>query len=373
MFNKLVNAIKQPFQKTRLNQVILFVTSKCNMRCRNCFYWRNLNKTSDLSFDELQQISSNLPQFNFLLISGGEPFLRENLVEIISLFRRNNKISAVGIPTNGYFMEKIITETEKIITENKRISTEGFSVYLYFSLDGLAPFHDSARGVVGTFEKCLESIKKANQLKKKYSNLEININTVISGENLDEIEKLINFVTSQGSNFVDGHYFELVRGSPKDPAVKNIDKEKLKKLYEKVILPYQEKIYQGRRRTRFLSRILAKFAVANLAYQYSCQYQNFVLGRAWDMPCMAGKSIVVIDSNGDLRLCELRLPISNLRKLNYDLQKFFVSKEAKEEIAKIKKEECSCTHCCFITESMYKSPKIVFWKLPIFFLRNLIK
>lgn len=369
MLKRLVNALKKPFQKTRLNQVILFVTSKCNLSCKNCFYWRNLNKTNDLTFDEFQQVSSNLPPFNFLLISGGEPFLRRDLAEIIGLFRRNNKISAVGIPTNGYFTERIITETKKIITEGG----PGFSVYLYFSLDGLADFHDKARGAVGTFEKCLESIKKVNNLKKNYSNLEVNINTVISAGNFEEIKKLIDFIALQGENFIDGHYFELVRGSPKDPRVKNVDKVELKKLYQKIILPYQEKIYQGRGKTRFLSRVLAKFAVANLAYQYNSQYQNFVSGKPWDMPCMAGKSIFVIDSNGDLRLCELRPPISNVREINYDLQKFLVSKEVLVEVAKIEKEKCFCTHCCFIAESMSQSPKVIFWKLPIFLLRNLIK
>lgn len=366
MFKRLIKALVRPLTPIELNQVIFFVTSKCNLRCQNCFYWRNLNKKTDLSFEEIKKVSDHLPNFGVLLVSGGEPFLREDLAEIVSLFRRKNKISFVGIPTNGTFTEKIVTQSRKILENNPQLSMN-----IYFSIDGLAKFHDQSRDRKGTLKKALASIKKINQLKEGYPNLTVSINTVISAKNLKEIPKLISFVASQEKNFIDGHYFELVRGDPRDASVKNISPKELKQLYEKHIFPHQKRIYQARKGNGRFLPLLARLAVINLLFQYMTQYRNYALGQPWPMPCLAGKGAIVIDADGSLRLCELTKPVTNLKKERYRVKKYLASRRAQREIAKIAKEKCFCTHGCFITESMYKSPRVVFIDLPLLFLKNL--
>lgn len=368
MLKKFINGLKRPLTKTHLNQFIFFVTSKCNLKCEHCFNWRQLNSHDDLNFSEIQKISQNLPPFNLLLLSGGEPFLRKNLPQIIRLFFTNNKISFVGIPTNGTLCKTIASQVEKILKISPRLS-----VNLYFSLDGLPFFHNKTRGAANTFEKVLQSITKVNYLKKDYPNLSVNINTVILRSNLKQLKKFTDFIYSQGENFIDGHYFELVRGSPKNPSLKNISPHQLKNLYEKVILPYQEKIFHRQKDSRFLNFFLAKFALANFAFQYKVQYENYIFNKPWKMPCLAGKSIFVIDSNADLRLCELRNPVANLRNAQYNFKNYLLGKKAKKDIAKIDREKCFCTHGCFITESMYKNPKIMFFDLPLLFFKNLKK
>ncbi len=89
-------------------QLIFHVTFRCNARCRFCFNWReiNQNKDKELSLEEIQKISENLPRFPWLLLSGGEPFLRSDLVDLIETFHRNNKVAHVTIPTNGISSKK---------------------------------------------------------------------------------------------------------------------------------------------------------------------------------------------------------------------------------------------------------------------------
>ena len=41
----------------QLNTLILFVTSRCNAKCRTCFYWQELNQSGDLSFEELDTLT----------------------------------------------------------------------------------------------------------------------------------------------------------------------------------------------------------------------------------------------------------------------------------------------------------------------------
>ena len=94
---------KYNFEATPPNEVILFITSLCNFACETCFYSEKLNDTkNDLTFDELEKISSNFKEIRLLLLTGGEPYLRKNFFEIMQMFYNNNKVRRLHLPTNGY-------------------------------------------------------------------------------------------------------------------------------------------------------------------------------------------------------------------------------------------------------------------------------
>ena len=59
--------------------LILFINSICNLTCEHCFYWRNLNRRDDLTFDEIKSLSEELDGIDTLNLSGGEPFLRPGI------------------------------------------------------------------------------------------------------------------------------------------------------------------------------------------------------------------------------------------------------------------------------------------------------
>ena len=103
---KYADYAKAVFRPKQLESVFLFVTSTCNSLCRTCFYWDELNKGQDLTFEQLERVSETAPQFHKLWISGGEPFLRKELAEIIALFYRNNGMRHVNLPTNGLLPEE---------------------------------------------------------------------------------------------------------------------------------------------------------------------------------------------------------------------------------------------------------------------------
>src|SRR5947209_16982523 len=89
------------------NSLFLFVTSRCNSLCRTCFYFDKLNSTDDLTVEQIGRISETAPLFRKLWISGGEPFLRAELAEIVAMFVRRNGVRNVNLPTNGLLPDKI--------------------------------------------------------------------------------------------------------------------------------------------------------------------------------------------------------------------------------------------------------------------------
>src|SRR5215813_11495584 len=215
-------------RKRKLNTIIFFVTSHCNATCETCFYWDELNQKGDLSWDEIVKLSNNTPQFTDLWFSGGEPTLRRELAEIIDLFVRNNGVRYINLPTNGLKPNRIYEVAEHVLLRNPALE-----LHINIALDGLRESHDFMRGVPGNFERALESGRLLRRLKGKFGlRLIVNINTVMTRDNLDEILPLAELVWAE--RIADGHYFNLIRGDAKDPGLKQLEREKLRQVYAKL-------------------------------------------------------------------------------------------------------------------------------------------
>ena len=146
------------FRPKRLESLFLFVTSTCNSLCRTCFYWEELNQGRDLTFAQFATLSRTAPTFHKLWISGGEPFLRKDLAEIIELFYINNGVRHVNLPTNGLLPEKLDAVISRVLARCPELVID-----LNFSLDGPANTHDAIRGVPNNFEKTLATIQMTSR------------------------------------------------------------------------------------------------------------------------------------------------------------------------------------------------------------------
>ncbi len=124
------------------NSLFLFVTSRCNSLCRTCFYFDKLNSLDNLTTAQIERISATAPPFRKLWLSGGEPFLRENLADIVAMFVSRNGVRNINLPTNGLLPDKIFRAVDRMLE-----LCPGVAIDLNFSLDGLANTHDAIRGV----------------------------------------------------------------------------------------------------------------------------------------------------------------------------------------------------------------------------------
>ena len=350
----------------RFNLLIFFVTSRCNAKCDFCFYWDHLNHQGDLTMDEIRKVSATMPRFDRLLFSGGETFMRKELVDIVGLFHRQNGVSTINLPTNGILQRQIVDKTSAILAENPALT-----VNVGFSLDGFAATHDRVRAVPGCFDKAIASLKAVTTLREQFSNLTVFVNSVILHENYAELPALADYLLHEVD--LDTHYFNIIRGDPMNPAQRDVPHEALAKLhheYERVQAIYVERSHRRRGRGAVSAAVWRTFYLGRLAIYNDIQYTNYTRGARWPMPCTAGETAAVIDYNGDVRICELRQPIGNLRQYDCDFERLWSSQARAAEVAQMHRDHCDCTHICFIDDSATYSPKVALLQSPLAYARR---
>ena len=257
------------FRPLQLESVFLFVTSTCNSLCRTCFYWDELNSGRDLTFDQIERISATTPKFHKLWISGGEPFLRKELAEIIELFYVNNGVRHINLPTNGLLPQKVETVIDQVLARCPELAVD-----LNFSLDGLANTHDAIRGVPNNFQKTLATIELAAQKWNGIRRLRRNVVTCITSENYRELVDL-GLAMMRDAN-VDGHYFEVVRGEPFDKNLKQLTVEQLTALHRRLMW-FHEQYAEGLfphvpQPARTLARA---YYLGSIKFHFDLHEQNF--------------------------------------------------------------------------------------------------
>jgi GT2 family glycosyltransferase/MoaA/NifB/PqqE/SkfB family radical SAM enzyme len=335
--------IKIRFLPQRRN-FIFYLTNRCNQRCSHCFYSQDINKNiSEFSLEEIKKIAKNyylntntkkiLARNICQGFTGGEPFLRNDLLDIISSFRKEG-IKYFQINTNGMLTEKIVNLSRELLRQNVLFK-------IFISIDGLGKTHDKIRNTPGAFQKAIQTIK---ELKTMGAGVETIM--TINKLNYKEIGEVMNFLNS---NFNIEPGLQLIRGVSQSNApfeVRDIN-DPLEKdiLITKDIIPELRnilfKLYSEK-------SIKNPFKIAEFARKltYLESHLDILEKRERIFDCLAGKSAAVIYQNGDVSLCEFYKPIGNLKEVNFNLPLLWNNNEARKQRELIKK--CFCHHDCFI-------------------------
>lgn len=316
-------------------QLIFYITNKCNLRCKHCFFWKEINKkTDELTLNEIRKIAKSIKSLPILSLTGGEPFLRSDISDIVKIFNENTNLNAIVIPTNGFLTEVITNATKKILTENKNIN-----IKIDLSVDDIEEKHDENRGVKGAFERLLKTNNALKRLQKTHSNLSIGCVMTLTNKNQDHILKIYKYV--KGRIKPDSIFINYTRGKPRQPEMADIKLENYTKIINQIKKDYNDE-------TKHNSFYLDLIKYNNLEI-YSL-VKKTVKGKKCITRCYAGIIDAVLYSNGDIFPCEM-LPykIGNIRDFNYDFRKLWSSERAKNIRKKIQKSHCFCTHECFLT------------------------
>ena len=132
----------------KLNGTVI-VTYRCNARCTMCNRYKAPSKPEEeISIETIKK----LPKMYFTNITGGEPFIREDLPEIVrELYKKSDRIV---ISTNGFFTDRIIKLCEEFPNVGIRISIEG-----------LEETNNKIRGLEDGFNKGYSTLKKLVEMK----------------------------------------------------------------------------------------------------------------------------------------------------------------------------------------------------------------
>ena len=178
------------------------VTAACQSRCKTCqigeMFCQNPSRVNDdLSLEEIEKVFASMKPVYFFNMSGGEPFLRKDLPEIVALACKYLKPRVIHTPTNAILTDRIIENTERII---KIIRDYDASVPFTVkpSIDGVGDKHDEIRGVKGNFKCLLKTIEGLKKLEEKYDNFHLELGTVISNFNINDLDEIEDFVHSLG-------------------------------------------------------------------------------------------------------------------------------------------------------------------------------
>lgn len=278
-------------------------------------------------------------------ISGGEPFLRNDLPEICKIFEKNNKTESVIIPTNCLLPKRIDNLTERVLKDTN------LNVLINLSLDGIGKKHDLIRGVKGNFKKVLETYSVLKKLQKKYDKLLIGVNTTISNYNEGDADEIAKFVKKNLK--VCNHIFEAIRGYYDTTKVSPPSVEKYSEIIKKILpIPPNNSLVHS--------------------YYYKIALKTMEEKRQV-IPCMAGRINPKIDSYGNVYLCEILPPIGNLRKVNYDFKQIWNSKKAEEVRKKISNGKCFCTHICYQHPSILYNPPTLLKAVVSYYVNKLLK
>ncbi len=334
-------------RKRRPIQFTFFVTRRCNARCHFCFYLsKNGNNRGchELTLEEIEKISRSMRDLLWLAFSGGEIFLRDDLVDITKVFYDNNKPAIILLSTNGLLPEVVRDGTESILKECGRST-----IAVKLSLDGPEELHDFLRGVKGAFRKTLETCRLLGELQDRYANLEVGINTLFCSANQDVMDDLLTFV--QGMDHINTHTVSLIRGDIKDGTLKDVDIRK----YEKTIkrMAHDLRTKNAKRYTFRGSRLKA----AQDILQRRLTHDTWV-GQKRLTPCYAGRLNLVLTEAGDVFACEsFNNRMGNVKDTGYDMKKLLKSEDALRVVRSIRENTCYCTHECYMMTNILFNPE----------------
>lgn len=297
----------------------------CNSRCMTCNVYEK--RVKNFKVDEYEKTFAALGEAPYwFTMSGGEPFLRKDIVEVCQAAYKHCKPGIINIPTNGSLYNVIPGRVAEIVS-----SCPDTDLIINLSLDEIGENHDKIRGYPGNWERAMKTYEALSQL-RSYPNFTLGIHTVISAYNVERFPEI---------------YKELIKFEP-DSYITEIAEERVELgTMDLPITPEAEKYYKA---IDFLKEEMKKDRLKGLAriarsfrFEYYDLVKKFLVQREQIVPCFAGIASCQISPDGDVWPCCIRADsMGNLREHNYDFKKVWNSGAAKKIRKSIKNRECAC-------------------------------
>ena len=243
----------------------IIVTYRCPMRCKMCNIWDNPTKVSEEFKPELLE---KLPKVDTVNITGGEPFVREDIEDIVKILFTKTK--RIVFSTSGYYSDRIIQLARKYPQLGFRISIEGLSCK-----------NDELRGRPGGFDKGVKTLLELRRMGVK----DIGFGITVSNNNSSDMLQLYELNRNLKMEFATASFHNSFYFHKYDNKVTNIDE---------VCGNFDELIQRLMNEKHPKSWFRAFFNLGLI---------NYVKGGRRMLPCEAGTENFFIDPYGNVLPC----------------------------------------------------------------------
>jgi len=302
------------------------ITECCNLRCLHCDIWKSPQK-KELGYKEWINILSLLKNWlgHYRLdISGGEPFLRKDLLDIIRFCHEHG-------------IQSVVTTNATLLTEEAIDMISGLdSLTLNISIDGfLAQTHNSLRGVPGTHQKVMDILRKFKRHSRKCF---ITIATILMGYNCEEILDLVGL--SHEQKLADGINFQALDHNFRAPYTE--------RWFEKNELwPRGKKLDNLIEVIKQLSELKNKGVVIYNSYDQLLRFQEYFAHPSAHAfaSCASGQKSLIFTPEGEALLCWNKDAVGRACKDSPEkIWNSLLSNERRGEIAKCRRT-CRILNC----------------------------
>ena len=310
--------------KNKLHGSII-LTYRCNAKCNMCDVWHYPTKPAEeIGLDVIEK----LPEMFFTNITGGEPFVRQDIEEIVALLRKKTK--RIVISTNGYFTDKIISLCKKYPDLGIRISIEGQK-----------ETNDAIRRIPDGYDRSMKTLYTLRDMGIK----DIGFGMTVQDVNARDLVPLYELSKELGYEFAtatlhNSHYFHKSDNMIHDK--------------DMVIGEFEKLIDELLKSKKLKSWFRAYFNDGLI---------NYIKGNKRLLPCEMGQDGFFMDPWGDILPCngmDVKQPMGNLKEQSWD--EIWNSRRAQEVKNMVKTCPKNCWMIGSVAPAIHRHPiKPIMW------------
>ena len=254
--------------KKKLNGTVI-VTYRCNARCSMCNRYRAPSKPEEeISLETIKK----LPKMYFTNITGGEPFIRTDLKDIVrELYKKSDRIV---ISTNGFFTDRIVD-----------LCKEFPNIGIRISIEGLEQTNNEIRGLQNGYQRGYSTLKKLHEMGMK----DVGFGMTVQDKNAPDLVPLYKISDEMGMEFATASLHNSFKVFCNHRAIKNIihDRPMVAKNFEDLV---NELLHSNSPKKWFR------------AY-FNHGLINYIYGQHRLLPCDMSFDTFFIDPYGDVMPC----------------------------------------------------------------------
>jgi MoaA/NifB/PqqE/SkfB family radical SAM enzyme len=319
---RLMHAFGLP--RLRPINVTISTNFRCNSRCLTCnVYERPVDELTAQEWDRVfVSLGKAVTWFTF---SGGEPFLRKDLPDIVESAWRRCRPSVINIPTNGTYPDRVLAAVERLLPVLR-----GTQLVINVSLDAVGERNDVLRGLRGDYALATETFRRLKALEAP--GLTVGIHSVISSHNVSDFPAISDALMALGPD----QYIA-------EPAEERIELQTIGTGITPRSADFDPAIGHLERRLKGRGGDGLPALTRAIRLVYYALARETIRRKEQVIPCYAAIASAHIAPNGDVwGCCTKARPLGNLRQSGFDFDTIWRSPAATAERRDIKAGNCAC-------------------------------